>query len=91
MRAVMLPAVFAAILLQATVSLAACPDPRSKNCPVLNLVPQNWENVVTDAPGAAAARPIPAADSRRPYTGPTIGLSPTVHQTPTVGYRWAID
>lgn len=90
MRAGVSPAIFAVVLLQVTAGLAACPDGRSKNCVNLNLVPQRWDQVVTDQP-TAVPKAVPARDSKPPYTGPTLGLSPTVHKTPTVGYRWAID
>ena len=33
----------------------------------------------------------PGTEAKAPYTGPTLGVTPTVRQYPTVGYRWSFD
>jgi hypothetical protein len=91
----MLPAFVVAVLLWSGPGFAACPtghsNGHSKNCVNFDFVPQISRQVSAGDPSAPVARPVPVAGAKTPYTGPTVGLSPTVRKTPTVGYRWAIN
>jgi hypothetical protein len=101
MRAGISAAIVAAALLGTTGAWSACPPgqfgnvhPRpgqARGCLDLNLVPQATHEIVAGEPIAAPPKTAPAAAAPAPYTGPTVGVSRTVRQTPTVGYRWAID
>jgi hypothetical protein len=64
---------------------------QSRNCLDLNLVPQITQQIVAGEHLAVPPKMAPAAESKPAYTGPTVGLSRTVRQAPTVGYRWSID
>jgi hypothetical protein len=64
---------------------------QSRNCLDLNLVPQITQQIVAGEHLAVPPKTVPAAESKPAYTGPTVGLSRTVRQAPTVGYRWSID
>jgi len=70
---------------------AACPSKQTRDCVInLDAVPQISQQIV--APEHAAPKKAgPSADTKTPYTGPTVGVTPTVRQYPTVGYRWSFD
>ncbi|MBV9829174.1 MAG: hypothetical protein JO001_26440 [Alphaproteobacteria bacterium] len=73
-------------------AIAACPTGRSTACDVtFDMVPQISQQVVASEHSIAPIRQLPNYNVKNPYTGPTVGLSPTVKKTPTVGYRWAIN
>jgi hypothetical protein len=58
----------------------------------LNAVPDISKNIVLDEPAVAAKRQQSFdQDSSTPYTGPTLGVVPTMHRSATVGYRWALQ
>ena len=74
------------------VAEAACPSWQQRDCVInLDAVPQISQQIVATAPAAPGAKPATGAAPAKPYTGPTLGLTPTVRQYPTVGYRWAFD
>jgi hypothetical protein len=64
---------------------------QSRDCIDLNLLPQITQQIVAGEHLAVPPKTVPAADSQPAYTGPTVGVSRTVRQAPTVGYRWSID
>ena len=61
------------------------------DCLDLNLVPQITQQLVADERIATPPKTAPVAAPPASYTGPTVGVSRTVRQAPTVGYRWSID
>lgn len=71
-------------------AFAACP-PKSRNCVDLN----GLNDIAGEIVAAEKLDPVrpkaPPDQVKQPYTGPTVGLSKTVRQTPTFGYRWAIE
>ena len=80
--------VAAAALLGSASADAACTPNQTRDC-VINLnVPQISQQVVASDRAAPAAK---AATPETPYTGPTVGLTPTPRKFPTVGYRWSFD
>jgi hypothetical protein len=82
----------AATLFGGAVAEAACPSGQIRDCVInLDAVPQISQQIVATAPAAPSAKPVAAAVPAKPYTGPTLGLTPTVRQYPTVGYRWSFD
>ena len=101
MRAGISAAIVAASLLGPTAAWTACPPGQAhagktraghaRDCLDLNLLPQITQQLVADERIAAPPKAVPAAVPAVPYTGPTVGVSRTVRQTPTVGYRWSID
>lgn len=91
MRASQLAAIIAAMVLVGGTAWSACRPEKSRNCVNLDLVPQMSQQTVGGAHVAPRRVTAPAAVPTKPYTGPTVGLAPTVRPTPTVGYRWAID
>ena len=54
-------------------------------------VAQISRQIVADQHLATPPKTAPATEAKPAYTGPTVGVSRTVRQAPTVGYRWAID
>jgi hypothetical protein len=62
-----------------------------RDCLDLNLVPQITQQIVAGEHIAAPPKTAPGGEAQPAYTGPTVGLSRTVRQAPTVGYRWSID
>jgi hypothetical protein len=64
---------------------------QARNCLDLNLVPQITQQIVAGEHLAVPPKTTRAAEPQPAYTGPTVGLSRTVRQAPTVGYRWSID
>ena len=106
MRAGVSAAIVAASLLVINAAWSACPpgqsrtaNPRSVqshagqpgDCLDLDLVPQISQQIGASEHIAARPKTAPAADQKPAYTGPTVGVSRTVRQAPTVGYRWSID
>jgi hypothetical protein len=91
MRAGISAAIIAASVVGSGSAWAECKSIRSHDCVNLDLVPQisdqivGAEHIAVPRQNTRAATPIPA------YTGPIVGVSPTVRQAPTVGYRWAIN
>jgi hypothetical protein len=75
----------------ASTAFAACPTNKRKTCVELNMTPTVSDQVITGDPSPLPPKIAPSIDNKPPYTGPTVGVSPTVHKTPTVGYRWAIN
>jgi hypothetical protein len=94
-------AIVAAFLLGSGAAWSACPPGQSRagqshpgqsrNCLDLNLMPQITREIVAGEHIAVPPKAAPAAEQKPAYTGPTVGVSRTVRQAPTVGYRWAID
>ena len=71
------------------VSAQQCPA-GSRNCLNLDLLPQISQQVGGDQRlDQPEKRATPATST--PYSGPIVGLSPTVRPTPTVGYRWRFE
>lgn len=79
-------------LLSSAGAEAACPPKQTRDC-VINLeaVPQISEQIVATERAASKAKAAPAIEAKTPYTGPTLGVTPTARQYPTVGYRWSFD
>jgi hypothetical protein len=61
------------------------------DCLDLNLVPQITQQLIAGEHIATPPKTAPVAAPPASYTGPTVGVSRTVRQAPTVGYRWSID
>ena len=91
MRAGVAAATIAASLLSTGMAWSACPQGQAKNCLNLDVVPQISRQIVAGEREAAPAKAVPGEEAAPNYTGPTVGVSRTVRQAPTVGYRWAID
>ena len=106
MRAGVSAAIVAASLLGSGTAFSACPPGQSptgqsstgqsrasqpRNCLDLDFVPQISRQIGASERLATPPKTAPAAELQPAYTGPTVGLSRTVRQAPTVGYRWAID
>ncbi len=98
MRAGVSAAIVAASLLGSGTAFSTCPpgqsragQPRAGQCLDLDLVPQISQQIGASEPIATRPKTAPPADQKPAYTGPTVGVSRTVRQAPTVGYRWAID
>jgi hypothetical protein len=84
-------AIVAASLVGSGPAWSACPPGQSRNCVNLDPVPQISQQIVAGERIATPPKNSPVAAPQPAYTGPTFGLSRTVRQTPTVGYRWSID
>ena len=99
MRAGVSAAIVAAFLLGSGTAFSACPPGQSRaaqpraghDCLDLDLVPQISQQIGASEHIATRPKTAPLADQKPAYTGPTVGVSRTVRQAPTVGYRWAID
>lgn len=107
MRAGISAAIVAASLFGTNTAWSACPPNHSRtghpragqhqhsgqpqDCLDLNVVPQVTQQLVADEHLAIPPKTAPVAAPPPTYTGPTVGVSRTVRQTPTVGYRWSID
>lgn len=91
MRASISAAGIAASVLLSGTAWSACPPGKTRNCVNLDLVPQISQQVGSVEHFEAPPVTAPTAEARPAYTGPTVGLAPTVARTPTVGYRWSID
>jgi hypothetical protein len=78
-----------AALLGSASADAACTPNQTRDCVInLSAVPQISQQIVAGDRAAPAAK---AATSETPYTGPTVGLTPTPRKFPTLGYRWSFD
>ena len=101
MRAGVSVAIVAASLLGSGTAFSTCPPGQSRaaqpraghshDCLDLDLVPQISQQIGANERIATQPKTAPPADQKPAYTGPTIAVSRTVRQAPTVGYRWAID
>jgi hypothetical protein len=91
MRAGVSAAIVSGSILACGTAWSACLPSQSHHCVDLEIVPQISQDIVAGERIVVPPKTAPAAESRPAYTGPTVGLSPTVRQTPTVGYRWSID
>jgi hypothetical protein len=91
MRAGISAAIIAGSVMASGAACADCKSIRSRDCVNLDLVPQISEQIVGAEHIAAPQQNAPAASAIPAYTGPIFGVSPTVKQAPTVGYRWAIN
>jgi hypothetical protein len=95
MRAGGLTTIVAASLVMGGAAWSACPPGQSRgqsrNCVDLGSVPQISQEIVAGERAAAPPKTAPASTPAPAYTGPVVGLSRTVRQAPTFGYRWAID
>jgi hypothetical protein len=90
MRAGVCAAVVAALIFASGAAGAACKPGPSRDCINLDLVPQITQQIAGDALAAPSKRTNETA-AKPAYTGPIVGLAPTVRPTPTVGYRWSLD
>ena len=84
-------AVAAALVFGSSVGWAACLPSQSRNCVNLDLVPQLSQRLANDEIVTTPAQRLPEAQPKKTYTGPIVGVSPTVRQTPTIGYRWSLE
>ena len=91
MRAGLWAGVVAASVLGSGAAGAACPPGQSRNCVNLDIVPQISQQIVAGEPIAAPPKKLPVAETKTPYTGPTIGLNKRLRRAPEIGYRWAIN
>ena len=81
-----------AVLLSGATAEAACSPAQTRDCVInLDAVPQISRQIVSTDRVAPTAKAAPGAQPQTPYSGPTVGLTPTVRQYPTVGYRWSFD
>jgi hypothetical protein len=82
----------AAMLLGGATAEGACPAGQTRDC-VINLeaVPQISQQVVAQDRIAPIGKTAPGTDPQTPYSGPTVGLTPTPRKFPTFGYRWSFD
>ena len=79
-------------LLASTGGEAACPSKQTRDCVIkLDAVPQISQQIVASERVVPKGKAAPNTDAKTPYTGPTIGVTPTVRQYPTVGYHWSFD
>ena len=79
----------AAALVVGNNSFAACPSGQWGNCVDLGLVPEISKQIVVEE-RIPAAKPTYRTDADTPYTGPIVGVAPTVVRAPTIGYQWAL-
>ncbi|MBV8492740.1 MAG: hypothetical protein JO162_04600 [Alphaproteobacteria bacterium] len=71
---------------------AACPPKQTRDCVInLDAVPQISREIVATERVAPKGKAAPKTDTKTPYTGPTIGVTPTVRMYPQVGYHWSFD
>jgi hypothetical protein len=91
MRASQSAAIIAALVIVSSTAWSACLSGKSRNCINLDLVPQISQRIVGGEHITAPRATVPAAEPTSAYTGPTVGVAPTVRGAPTVGYRWAIN
>jgi hypothetical protein len=81
----------AALVFGTGVGWAACLPGQSRNCVNLDLVPQLSQRLASEESVVTPAQRLPEAQPKKAYTGPIVGVSPTVRQTPTIGYRWSLE
>ena len=91
MRTSVLAAAAAASLLFSSASWSACTPAKSRHCVDLDLAPEVSQQIVADEPLKLGRPSPPASEQQQPYTGPTVGIAPSVHRAPMVGYRWSIN
>lgn len=91
MRAGLSAAAIAASVVLTGTSWATCPPGKSRSCVNLDLAPEISQQIVAGEGVEARRVTAPAAEPASTYTGPTLGIAPTVHRTPVVGYRWSIN
>ena len=82
-------AAFAAALVVGGNSFAACSPGQWGNCVDLGLVPEISKQIAAEEQ-ITAAKPTYRTDADTPYTGPIVGVAPTVVRAPTIGYQWAL-
>jgi hypothetical protein len=79
-------------LLSSTGSEAACLPQQTRDCVInLDAVPQISQQIVSTERVIPKSKTAPGTETKAPYTGPTLGVTPTVRQYPTVGYRLSFD
>jgi hypothetical protein len=79
-------------LLSSGGSEAGCPAKQTRDCVInLDAVPQISQQIVSTEQVIPKSKTAPGTEAKAPYTGPTLGITPTVRQYPTVGYRWSFD
>ena len=86
--------VFVAVvpLLSSAGAEGGCPPKQTRDCIInLDAVPQISQQIVATERVAPKGKAAPNTDAKTPYTGPTIGVTPTVRMYPTVGYHWSFD
>jgi hypothetical protein len=91
MRVGLCAAVVAALIFASGAAGAACKPGPSRDCINLDLVPQITQRIAGDTQAAAPSKRTNQTTVKPAYTGPIVGLTPTVRPTPTVGYRWSLD
>jgi len=91
MRAGLCAAVTAALVLGTGAAGAACKPGPTRDCINLDLVPQITEQIAGGTRTTAPSKQTTDTAAKPAYTGPIVGLTPTVRPTPTVGYRWSLD
>ncbi len=79
-------AVAAVFLIGTSVGWADCLPGQSRNCANLTFAP----SPVLQSTEKNDETPWKPDNQPKAYTGPIVGLSPTVKPTPTIGYRWSI-
>jgi hypothetical protein len=84
--------VAAAVLLGSAAADAACAPGQTRDCVInLGVVPQISQQIVARDQAAPVAKTATGASTDTPYTGPTVGLTPTPRRFPTLGYHWSFD
>jgi len=79
-------------LLSSAGSEAACLPKQTRDCVInLDAVPQISQEIVSTERVVPKSKTAPGPEAKAPYSGPTLGVTPTVRQYPTVGYRWNFD
>ena len=91
MRAGLCAALVAALVLGSGAAWAACKPGQSRDCINLDGVPHITQQIVGGPLGATPAKRTPETAAKPAYSGPIVGLAPTVRPTPTVGYRWNLE
>jgi len=91
MRAGLCAAAVAALMLGSGAAGAACKPGPTRDCINLDLVPQITEQIAGGTQSATPSKRTNETAAKPAYTGPIVGLTPTVRPTPTVGYRWSLD
>jgi len=82
--------VIGASLLWSAGAGGACLSGTSGSCINFDSLPQISQQVVGKDRLAPSGKAW-AADPDKPYTGPTVGVAPSLRRAPTVGYKWVFD